>query len=534
MLVERGMPKSAQRGRRRALKTLVLLMSPLALAFGLTVTVPLFYEMPLPPDGSGTMDSIAIWVAPDPDSSIVFVTDKSRDVLELHNPVSNTFIGRIGGTGTGPGQLTRPNGVAVADSVPYAGGLTAVVITVERDNDRVSIFSLPELQFLGHFGVGDLDKPYGIAIYWKDGQLQAWITSTGTSPDRVYVYNIVPDGQGLTGVLDYYFPVDAVLESLVIDPVSERALICDEGAGSDVMVYTLDGQLVDRFGHGRIVDDPEGIAIYDLGDGKGYIIVADQNASPTEFEVFDRQTYGWIGNFSGPTTGTDGVALCEKPLPNLPYGSFYALHSDDRVHVYSWADIATALNLSTIVPVELVSFAANVRNDHVELVWYTASEKNNYGFEIERRREGRDWERIGFVNGSGTTNRQNRYTFVDKALVFGTTYTYRLKQVDSDGAFGYSGTVEVDFAPAEFNLLRSYPNPFNASTVIEFALPHSGFVTIKVYNTRGEELETIVSEILTAGVHHVAWDARGYPSGVYFYRLLAGSVERTRKLSLVR
>ncbi len=313
-----------------------------------TVSVPIVYETNLPPDGNGTMDSVAIWVAPDPSQSLLFMTDKSRDYLEVHNAATNTYWGRIGGTGSGNGQLNYPNGVGVAYGVNTGVGVKDVVFAVERDNHRVSAFMLPEQTFLGSFGSTQLGEPYGIAFYWQGSQLQAWVTDNDGSQDRTYVFDIAPTATGITGNLNFSFATAGTLESIVIDPVSQRALLCDEAAGN-VMVYNLQGNFIQRFGVGLFVDDPEGIVIYDTGGGAGYLIVADQNASPTQFEVFDRQTYQYLGNFTGPTTGTDGIALTQRPLPNLPSGSFYAIDSDRTTHAYSWAAIANAMGLQIVV-----------------------------------------------------------------------------------------------------------------------------------------------------------------------------------------
>ncbi len=328
---------------------LLFFLLPFAVFAGAHVIVPLFAELSKPPQGHGTMDSIALYVASDPNQSLVFVTDKDESFVEMHNPVTKQYLGRIGGTGSDAGKLLYPNGVGVAYGVQTGGGKKALLFVVERDNHRVSIFSLPDKKFLAHFGANELKQPYGIAFYFKGSELQAWITETDTSPDRVYVYRILAEGAGVKGVLDFNFETAGYLESIVIDPVSQRALICDEGDGHDVMVYDLQGKLVTRFGKGLFVNEPEGIALYDLGNGEGYIIVSDQNASPAEFEVFDRKTYQTLGHFSGPTTTTDGIALTQAALPNLPKGSFYAMHSDDVVHIYDWAEIAKALNLQTKV-----------------------------------------------------------------------------------------------------------------------------------------------------------------------------------------
>jgi parallel beta-helix repeat protein len=88
--------------------------------------------------------------------------------------------------------------------------------------------------------------------------------------------------------------------------------------------------------------------------------------------------------------------------------------------------------------------------------------------------------------------------------------------------------------PQNYFLSQNYPNPFNPSTTIEFALPKSAFVTLKVYNLLGEEVATLIAEQRSAGIHKLKWDASGLASGVYLYRLEAGSFTQTKKLILIR
>ncbi len=88
--------------------------------------------------------------------------------------------------------------------------------------------------------------------------------------------------------------------------------------------------------------------------------------------------------------------------------------------------------------------------------------------------------------------------------------------------------------PTGFQLSQNYPNPFNPTTTIEFALPHSGFVTLKIYNILGEEVATLVSEKLTAGKYKYEWDAGGLASGVYLYRIQAGDYVEAMKMLLLR
>jgi hypothetical protein len=88
--------------------------------------------------------------------------------------------------------------------------------------------------------------------------------------------------------------------------------------------------------------------------------------------------------------------------------------------------------------------------------------------------------------------------------------------------------------PLHFDLKQNYPNPFNPSTTISLSLPSKLFVSLKIFDLIGREVATIVSEELSAGDHSRQWNTNGMPSGVYFYRLQAGSFTETKKLILLR
>jgi len=88
--------------------------------------------------------------------------------------------------------------------------------------------------------------------------------------------------------------------------------------------------------------------------------------------------------------------------------------------------------------------------------------------------------------------------------------------------------------PKEFSLRQNYPNPFNPSTNIEFALPEQAVVSLKVYNLLGREISTLVSGKLNAGIHKIEFDASGLSTGLYFYRIQAGSFIQTKKMMLIK
>ena len=88
--------------------------------------------------------------------------------------------------------------------------------------------------------------------------------------------------------------------------------------------------------------------------------------------------------------------------------------------------------------------------------------------------------------------------------------------------------------PTEYSLYQNYPNPFNPSTTIKYAVPKLSFVTIKIYDLLGSEVATLVNEEKPVGTYELNWNAANLPSGVYFYRLQAGSFVETKKMILIK
>ena len=189
------------------------------------------------------------------------------------------------------------------------------------------------------------------------------------------------------------------------------------------------------------------------------------------------------------------------------------------------------------LPVELKSFTATTTASKVRLNWNTATEINNYGFDIERcalSAERQAWEKIGFVNGSGNSNSPKNYTFIDDNIS-SEKYSYRLKQIDNDGQFVYSNVVNIDLGnQTEYTLEQNYPNPFNPSTKITYSIPRASDVKITVFNLLGQEIKTLVNETKEAGIHEINFNAQNLNSGVYLYKIEAGSYIQTRKMTLIK
>ncbi len=214
---------------------------------------------------------------------------------------------------------------------------------------------------------------------------------------------------------------------------------------------------------------------------------------------------------------------------------FYALNSAAN------ADTATVyldyviFDQSMPLPVELVSFDAVIDANQVDLRWITASELNNKGFEIERRAENGNYSTIGFIPGKGTFTGITGYTFRDVLDAPG-TYLYQIKQIDFTGEYIYSKEIEVEVlsVPGKFALGKNYPNPFNPTTRIKFAVPYQSFVNLSVFTMLGEKVATIVNEIKNAGEHEVEFDATHLVSGTYIYTLQSEGKILSGKMILMK
>ncbi|GMU87432.1 MAG: hypothetical protein AMXMBFR48_26730 [Ignavibacteriales bacterium] len=221
-----------------------------------------------------------------------------------------------------------------------------------------------------------------------------------------------------------------------------------------------------------------------------------------------------------------------------PVNNPYQVYSPWRYYeVYQPESFGSFKAQNTPLPVELIAFRGYATESGVKLNWQTATEVNNYGFEIHRSVKGSDadWEDIGFVIGNGNSNSEKSYSFTDGSVAPGIKYLYRLKQIDTDGKFEYSQQVSVFTGkPEKFSLEQNYPNPFNPATTIEFSLPAASVVQIEVYDMLGNKVTELLNDKREAGYYSVPFNASALPSGVYIYRIEAGDYRAVKKMTLLK
>jgi len=265
-----------------------------------------------------------------------------------------------------------------------------------------------------------------------------------------------------------------------------------------------------------------------------------------DLDAFIGERYGTMQYFenTGTATGPAFAAASANPFGLADVGShsaptFADLDGDGDMDAFIGEDTGGTFffeNATEVVlPVELTAFTALSDTDAILLQWETQSETNNAGFDIELRPEqANHWRRMAFVEGGGTTNESRSYRYRLEGLAPG-SYRFRLKQRDFDGSFQYSAEIEVAVAaPVQLVVEQNYPNPFRASTEITYALPVAGHVRLLVYDVQGREVARLVDGQEAAGEHRVSWSAGTLPSGLYVYRLEAGSHTVSRTMMLVR
>lgn len=145
--------------------------------------------------------------------------------------------------------------------------------------------------------------------------------------------------------------------------------------------------------------------------------------------------------------------------------------------------IAETIVSAQVLPVELIDFKAKVQEGNVTLNWATASELNSSHFELERSNDGREFEKIGKVQGSGTSSERIDYKFQDKEPLVGENY-YRLKQVDFDGTFEYS---KITYASIKNSSeMVFFPTQVQSLATLQFNTEEGGDLNISIFDSLGK------------------------------------------------
>lgn len=187
------------------------------------------------------------------------------------------------------------------------------------------------------------------------------------------------------------------------------------------------------------------------------------------------------------------------------------------------------------LPVELVSFSVVRDGETAVLRWETASETNNAGFEIYHRTGSRQFEKIGWVNGSGTTAAAQMYTFRSGTLLPG-RHAFRIKQIDFDGQFAWGPEVQHNRdLDRPYLIQEPYPNPYNPTTTLAFSVQQDQHVRVELYDMLGRQIATPFDNQVAANtMHHVSISGESMASGRYLVRVVGATFTESYQVYLVK
>ncbi len=255
-------------------------------------------------------------------------------------------------------------------------------------------------------------------------------------------------------------------------------------------------------------------------DRHGYLYVATNNLNSFKGMVWKRPIAGgtWIPDTAG-LAGTQ-VYWITADKNGIPLAG--AIDGVYQKNGATWTKLPSPPGLTGYS-----AFVVSADSAGYTIAGFSTPYGNNYF-----------WPGLYATDNSGATW---NYLGLDSISVRGlvsygdTTYAYTY----ADGLYKVRSTasvnsVSVTTLPTSFQLMQNYPNPFNPSTVISFQLATKSRVTLKVYDILGREVETLVDGTLDTGLHQVSFDASRFASGVYFYRIQAGSFTATKKVMLLK
>ncbi|MBN1997388.1 T9SS type A sorting domain-containing protein, partial [candidate division KSB1 bacterium] len=393
------------------------------------------------------------------------------------------------------------------------------------------------------------------------------LTYTGQAPDGEVEDNIIPIDSDGDGIPDYLECGYQLMPGPMVPPCfNDRD---SDGVPNDID-YDPSGYFYDE-ADGRIitggsiaVTGPGTIIILNDGSSGYYQWVTDGTAGIYTLTVTLPPNYAWSSTCLAGLTPLDPTGQ-----PN-PFDLSGGISEDATNPGYLTSNACTpfylqfdlqpgdpiiignnlALQYQPPIAVTLASFSAAEHNGTVTLNWTTESEINNAGFNIFRsEKENTGFEKINsaLIPGTGNATTGRSYQYIDRPAD-SKTYYYKLQSVSLNGNVNMHGAVEVTVTtsvgdaghiPDKFDLGRNYPNPFNPSTRIEYAVPRTTFVSINVYDIHGKLVRALVNEQKAAGTFSVIWDRTDHngdivPSGIYFYRMRAANFEKTFKMTLLK
>ncbi|MFA6617726.1 MAG: T9SS type A sorting domain-containing protein [Candidatus Neomarinimicrobiota bacterium] len=198
------------------------------------------------------------------------------------------------------------------------------------------------------------------------------------------------------------------------------------------------------------------------------------------------------------------------------------------------------------LPIELSSFGAIEQAGNVLINWQTASETENIGFVLQRKSGNGLWEDLADyrndlgLEGQGTSSKAHNYSYLDNSVLPGTSYSYRLGDIDHANKITWHKEVEITLSegrekmPGEFGLQAAFPNPFNPTLTIRYGLTEDAQTKVNILDLQGKTIASLENKFQKAGSHELQWQATDAASGIYMVEIIAGGKRDLKKVLLTK
>ena len=388
---------------------------------------------------------------------------------------------------------------------------------------------------------------------------QSVIITSDKSADKLFVYDLngnalqTIDVPGMPGNIDIRYNFDLLAEPTDIVGYNDRS-------NSALVFFKVDKVTRElSFISGFDAGSNYGFCLYrSFLTGKYYAFSSNQSSRIRQFE---------LSGASGDITGSqvrewyNGSGNTEGLVADDELGKFYAANESDGIFKYDAEPSDPNPSGELIAPTGVNGFSADVEGITIyyaanEEGYLMASSQGNDRFYVFNRKPPHDFINYFTVNGVGNTDGidvTNVYLdTVFQAGIFlchdgtGSPYVVRGSKYEDLGLLidtAYwdprnnsvvTSTHGNSDKPESFFLTQNYPNPFNPITIINYGIPEKTNVSLKIYNSLGKEVATLINEEKSAGKYRTEFDANGLPSGIYFFSLNAGSFSETKKMILIK
>ena len=453
----------------------------------------------------------------------LFVVSRSDGIkVKLLDAETGTDVSELNTSGISGGTIPLNDIELSEDGIIFGCNVTAdasinpfkiyIWVNLSSAPTQIISYASPEVVSLGEI--------FTVVGNYSTGTAQIWVASgSNSSAGKVYKwsmsggsFNSIP---GIVALSDNAFGAAAATYPLTTGEFYWNA------NEQNVKKYNSSGNLVGTIPSlvipvesnsikymDRVIGN-EYIATFQYGEGKNNAIITEI----TNGVLSDAIPYAItnsLGNAANPN-GTGDIAIRHNPDGSK---NIFVLATNNGIAAYRTVES---------IPVELTLFNGTVIDRNIKLNWITATEKNSYGFELERMSETTGWNKIEFIQAAGNSLEENIYEYIDSKLNAG-NYLYRLKMIDYGGSFTYSESINAEIElPLVYKIEQNYPNPFNPTTKLEYQLPFNSEVKIELYSITGERVATLVNEQKTAGYYLTVINASSLQlaSGVYIYRMIA-------------